>query len=61
MVDLGGYVIVLVEKDGKIKLFGKFKEMISDATNHPIRINSGASSKPGSAAERNDCDEILEM
>lgn len=24
MVDLGGYVIVLVEKDGKIKLFGKF-------------------------------------
>lgn len=23
MVDLGGYVIVLVEKDGKIKLFGK--------------------------------------
>ena len=25
MVDLGGYVIVLVEKDGKIKLFGRLK------------------------------------
>ncbi|RWS06301.1 MAGUK p55 subfamily member 5-like protein [Dinothrombium tinctorium] len=36
MVDLGGYVIVLVEQRGKIKLFG-------------------------SAAERNDCDEILEI
>ncbi|RWS30616.1 membrane-associated guanylate kinase: WW and PDZ domain-containing protein 1-like protein [Leptotrombidium deliense] len=36
MVDLGGYVIVLVEQKGKIKLFG-------------------------SAAERNDCDEILEI
>lgn len=24
MVDIGGYVIVLVERDDKIKLFGKF-------------------------------------
>ena len=60
MVDIGGYVIVLVEQDDKIKLFGK-KSLFSLFPFSPLKKKYFWIISLGSPADRNDCDEILEI
>ncbi|CAG2168180.1 unnamed protein product [Oppiella nova] len=58
MVDLGGYVIVLVEQNGKIKLYD-----VRVGAKRLIEKTFLLFLFPsiGSPAERSDCDEILEI